>query len=132
MKRAWVEPDGGLCEPLRADRRLAWAKWDTVPLDGEGCDMHGRYHGRTGVPLYAIQYADGEIIFFRDKGSTPDIAKRLRRRYPKAEIIKGQIDGLTLGPFDWKIRPEISPPKEPEQIELFEPDQPELFPRERE
>jgi hypothetical protein len=96
-RKVEVQADGGLCGALRRDKRLATARLCAVALTYEGCDYWGQYQGRTGVPLYALEYPDKEVVFLRRKNFV-GFCRELRRRYPLAKITLENIRGLNPHP----------------------------------
>lgn len=88
---ASTQPEGVFVRRLRKARSLTWVRVCAVVLDCDGKDRLGRYHGRTGVPLYAIEYPDGSYGYFRARGLAVD----LQRCYPKAKVETAPVHELS-------------------------------------
>ncbi len=108
--------------PLRRNKRLTWCRVSAVPLDLNGNDPDGVFYGRGPhkgcwmMPLYQLNYPDGSWVRFRLK---PWVRAReyLRRLYPKAEIVWGEIlmpnsvefDHAQGKPINWRV-PDVAAP----------------------
>lgn len=86
--------DGGLTVKLRKRIKEKRVTVCAVLLDSLGNDIFARYHGRTGVPPYAIGYASGGYDLFRSNKRWPEMLRWLRGLYPQAEICIGGVEGL--------------------------------------
>lgn len=85
MAKPQQQSEGPWAKPLRRQRRLAWVRLSAVPLDLWGNDLSGRYHGRTGVCLFYLEFPDGTAQFFRAEDYQAALYK-LSIYFPRAKV----------------------------------------------
>ncbi len=83
-----VQAEGPHVTKLHTRPKVTRVAVCAVPMTMDGHDVLGRYHGRTGVALYAVEI-EGEITFARLKKL--DV---LRTKYPAAKIVTANVGEL--------------------------------------